>query len=224
MKYKKLLDVLYGTNRHDILEILNSAIYVADYHWSLKESLVFHTGFTFTTQNEKKLDLLYDYYKDILIKQVRNANKSFPQINGIIACKQDESVKYLNWYKEVLICSIHLDNNTFGGIPIDDSYCYLDSINSVKWTNKESGEESVITAFKIFDGEKLIKEYPLQRNFEYKLFWNGVRFKIYNEYNKEIDEDNPYEHYSESDAFYDATDGQLGYGGQEGWTSIGRGD
>ena len=61
MKYAKLLDILYGENLTDILNVLNQSVYATDYTIEDKNSIVVHSGFTFFTHKQKKIDLLYDF-------------------------------------------------------------------------------------------------------------------------------------------------------------------
>ena len=97
-------------------------------------------------------------------------------------------------------------------------------MNSICLINDEDKSERTINSIEIEDNEK-IKIFPLQKHLTEKIFIKGNKYSLYEpdmfDTDRGYDRDR-YENYSDNDAFYDATDGQLGDLGHEGWTYLGR--
>ncbi len=195
MKYSELLNVLYGENLTDILNVLNQSIYVTDYLIDDKNSIIVHSGFTFFTHKQKKIDLLYDIENEKIIRQVRNDDFSIPQINGIIATKNND--KYFNYFYEVVLTEILEGNNEDGTFyHLKDPYSYLniDEIEEIIVIDKEKNKEIKYNSLKIFSNGNIIKEIPLQKRLGEIIFFNGTLFKKYIPYD-EYYQDNNYEDY-----------------------------
>lgn len=89
--------------------------------------------------------------------------------------------------------------------------------------NEDTQEEISIDSFRIEENNEAYK-FPLNIHLSSTVFYGQGTFSKYTPefYEREYDEGDNYDDYSESDAFYDATDGQLGDMGDFGWTYLGR--
>jgi len=221
MKYSKLLYILYGDSLSDILNILNQSVYVTDYITEDKNSIVVHTGFTFLTHKQKKIDLLYDFKNETIIRQVRNDGFAIPQINGMFATKGDDN--YFNYFCDIVLTEIveeKDEESTFYHLKNPYTYLNINKINEITVIDKEKNNEITYTSFKISSNGILIKEIPLQKELEDIIFFDGDLFKKYisdDEYYQEEDDDDydddDYDddyHDYDRDTFNALTDGQLG--------------
>ena len=54
MKHSTLLEILYGDNLSEIINVLNKSIYAKNYEVKDEKQITVHTGFSFTLHTEKK--------------------------------------------------------------------------------------------------------------------------------------------------------------------------
>lgn len=227
MTHSEVFKILYGNNDGKIIELLNKSIYVTEQKFE-SDTFFIHTGFTFKMHSGKNVELIYDYFKRLLIRQPRNdETKSAPQIFGIWITKI--SSEYFNAMNGKIIVGIieKTDSTNILITDVQDYYKYigLNEINEIICQD-EDGLIETYNEFRIEDRkneESII--IPIQRKYEKLVHYDSrvfslysERIRIYNE-NKERERQTSYD-----DDFRAATDGQLDdydYG-EDGWTFLGR--
>lgn len=204
MDYAQLLSILYKGSLSEIIGALNKSVYVTDYSKPNDDSLVLHTGFSFSTHTGKELHVLFDLKNNIIIRQPKSL--TVPKLNGIIIMRQNSS--FFNRISDLFIFSE--PNSSFKNptlLPVNDP------INSISLFIGVDKAEKTITELS-FDYEGKAYSFPLQKHLKSEIFMKGNHFSKYEPeiyyQTDEMDDYDPYSDYSIEDALNDATDGQLG--------------
>ena len=195
MKYSELLEILYGKDYAKILDVINQAECVEEHSKPVEEYGVVHTGFSFVTQNNVKMELLFNngIIKKIL-RQVQNVYFPVPQINGLAVLKGNRNKRHFSRYLNRIDTQIEKNEN--GYELMNHEIRFVDAI--VKFTPYINGissrikgiteiivsesyweDDKIINSFKIIENSKTIKEFPLQRILDKVVFFNGTSFEKY---------------------------------------------
>lgn len=176
MKYSNVVQILYGTNRHLIIDLLNDSVYTTK-HNPVKQSTVISTGFGCKIQTDKFFEFLYDFDNEILIRQPR-PDQMYPLINGLAFQKGIDFYKgfYFQFY-QFIVSGVQKNNNERIShyVPLYTSVCSSDlDIKSVEV--KSNGKTVLYENFFVFDDNgTVIEKYPIQRIFE-KLYLGNETF------------------------------------------------
>lgn len=193
MKYSKLLEILYGKDIEKIINVLNQSIYVTDFTPNDSESLVLHTGFSFESHKNKRIDILYDLMTESIIRQVHNDRLSIPLICGIYAVKQNS--QYFNSFYEFIVTDVFENNNEKAGIQLlknPATYFNKNSIIEIIVIDKETKEENHISSINIHYNDSQIKETPLQKKLADKIYFGQNSFSHYIDNNEYCDDSEDY--------------------------------
>lgn len=231
MTFLEIIKKLYSNEISQVVEVLNKSIHVSDGLYKSSDFCV-HTGFTFVNQKGNKFELIYNGETEQIYRQPRISNNILPLIIGLSVGKGD-SIYFNGHYGQSVLILHELENGTESGVLYSikniEKYQYENPVNEIEVAKDGQDDFEFISKFKIIDKEdKLLFEFPLCMEFKQKIFYNGNN----NSFKKNIS-DLEYRDFEEdrfrnsslespNSTFYDATDGQLGELGEEGWTIIGR--
>ena len=189
MKYSEVLNNLYSNDLDGILKVLNQSIYVTDFVYHEKESIVIHTGFTFNSHKGKKFELLYDIHTKTIIRQIRNDSLTIiPQLNGVILVKNGQN--YFNSYTNIVVSEITLVNNNDEEFEIfklknPEVYRRNNKIEKIELIDEENNKELSLNSIKIIENNVVKHHVDLQKHLKEKIFYDGITFSKYlsdNEY------------------------------------------
>lgn len=178
MEYSELLTVIYGNDLSKIIRVLNQSLYATDFICNEEYPLIAHTGFSFDTHKGRRIDLLFHFKTKKIIRQARAYNFSLPQINGLIVTRMNE--KYINHFLELMVINISVDKNEeprFYYLKDSNKYIGKDLINEVIVTDEQKTQSITVESFKLVSNNKVVREFPLYRNFEHSIFFDGKVFK-----------------------------------------------
>jgi hypothetical protein len=180
MKYDELIKNLYSNSRAvfgNVLEVLEESVYITDCQEFAEEDIVIHTGFKYWTNKGQQVELLYHINKKIIIRQPYQPGLSPPTINGLVVL-QSENI-FFNGYNGKIVTQINIDGSfKYENIQLDVSNLpdVVDRIY-VKDDNDKSRELSSILVMDRI--KRNIKSYPLNREFNQTVYYNGVFFRQY---------------------------------------------
>lgn len=214
MDFLKLLNVLYGKDLASILSVLNSSVYVKKH---ITDGFVMHTGFSFSMHTEEQMDILYCLATGTIIRTPKTYSQT-PQILGILLKK--ENGEYFNAISRFYFPVISEEPVVRYVIKGLESYLSKKP-NDITIITEDTQEELLIQSLKVVNNNQTY-EFPLNIHLKSIVFYGHGSFRRYDPEPYQREYQNNYDYYSENDAFYDATDGQLGDLGDFGWTHLGR--
>ncbi len=174
MNFATLLRVLYGNDRRAIIKAINQSVYASD-HKTEKDEYAVHTGFSFTMQNNKKMELLYHPHTKTIIRQVlrRDAEEMLPSLTGVVYVKHGSP--YFNGVRPYIFTECHIEDDELS------KYSEIEDLKvlSKQWKNlcvaiKYSSEPH--TNLNLFINGLRNKEIPLNRLLFGKIYFNGDTF------------------------------------------------
>ncbi len=219
MKLCYILEVLNNSSIEKIVELLNSATYIRDYK-EKEDSFFIHIGFVFQIQTATKFELFFDLTTKNLIYQKRMKDSTMPCFLGIIYQKDGSYLK-------------HATSGVLGACSFNEEHVYFYETTKEK-IQKLEFECPVFTFFDDVDHHDLSKQkqFPLSKQVFQTIYFGNSRFQIYDPHTSYLADRENYDHesprmrdnndYDEYDSFWDATGGQVGDLGDEGWLSLGR--
>ena len=217
-KYLDLLKTLYGNSFSSILSVLNESVYVTDFS---SDKPLMHTGFSFSLHTGTKLDILFCPITNTIVRSPKTQSQ-VPQLIGLVVGKNEDShfTKIFESYIPVAVQPYQI-------YIIKDLEKYLSKKpEQIVLFKDDKTEEIIVESFKIEDEDNKIHEFPLNKHLAKTVFYGQSTFQEYtpNFFHRKYPEKHSdhYSDYSEGDAFYDATDGQLDDLGDFGWTFLGR--
>jgi hypothetical protein len=179
--YKEIA-TLYGDDDEAIIKLINSSIYVTDIKGEVN---ALHTGFNFSIQNGKILEIHYDLLSNMLIRQPRPENFNFPCILGLFCFKNEEDQYIRRFRKKIVIGFSNADllpEETLLVIcELKDELKYLEehfpSLIALKEELRTGSNE--YSNFEVRDSnDELITSLPLHRTYK-KLFYNSKVFSLH---------------------------------------------
>jgi len=117
MQYSEILNSLYHGTIEDVVHVLNMSIYSTNLNIE-NELFIIHTGFSFTTQNEKEMEIMAGFYqssnKILLICQPRAywSYRWIPSYNGMVI-KMPEQNCFLNQIDNKICKKIEETDNDY---------------------------------------------------------------------------------------------------------------
>jgi len=195
MNYLTVIKKLYGDDEDELLNVLNSAIYVEDYNFD-KKTLLIHTGFIFMTHKQKKMTLIYDLVNKAVIKQVHFESSILLPFNGVLFFQASDGFLY-NSNRAYLMVEICDNNEQFEIYELDNSVYNVEKCNpkNLIVKNEKLGKNTVINSILVKYDSKSNETFPLQKNSDIIFYFDGSSFDIYTEdinENDEIIEDRSY--------------------------------
>lgn len=147
---KIILESLFNRQDSIVIEMINKSIPIKKYHFKDKLFII-HSGFRFTTLDQKTFDILIDLSEldhPKLIHIPLSTENSFPLILGLVVFKK---VNYLDAFSTVIIVGLSKDNTKL--YPIESEI-----ENIINYNLKHS-------EFYIFNSvdNSIIKRFPLSR-------------------------------------------------------------
>jgi len=182
MYFATVLKNLYSGNQDLILEVINSSIYVDKYSGHDKTMLI-HTGYSFLTQHNKRMILLYDLETQKIITQVQNWPSKLPILAGLPVTR-GESRYFDSWYGALAIeCPEDSNNLDFQLIKESEIYSYTDHIDEVVMKHNETNQEFTAKGVKLLNSLGDSKIIPFSNECVYKFAFTGSYYMHESEWN-----------------------------------------
>jgi hypothetical protein len=242
-KYFDLLNVLYGNDYQKILAILNLSVRVEELEEKHRSDIVIHTGFIFKTQNDEKMELLYD--SNCVLRQIQNKYFPVKPINGLWLTYGNYNKTHYSKAFPAFRSFIHpfIERLSYGGERWSNIHIFLRNKEEKYIVSTVAGEltlertmikddfgeivieeykslnsEKKINTFKFFENEKIIKEFPLHKNLDRIVFFDGKSFTKYlteSEQKNRIIKKEDYSEYEKEVEFEDIIDEEEPISNQE---------
>src|ERR1700744_2971365 len=171
MLYSKILNSLYNGTTADIIDILNSSIYVTNLNKLNNELIIMHTGFSFNTHKGKAMELYSGFSVNnneiIIIRQSRNEWTNIPQANGLLM-KLTSKNYYLSEIEDGICYKIEEANNDYNLISQVENKNNLYNL-TLDYLTENFGLFTIKT-------EYCTSSFPWFRHFEEKIYLDGIKF------------------------------------------------
>lgn len=174
MTFASLLDTLYSDKRKSILNAINASVYSADFD-AKNDYVVLHTGFTFTMQNGKRMELLFDIESQTIIRQVQLPQADIlPGLTGTLYVKHFRP--YFNAIKDFIVTGCYLDDdNSFDLEEVRDLKEFSAQWKTRKVALKNSTEAHELMV--LYKANEVYKKLPLSKELTGRFFYNGDTFR-----------------------------------------------
>ncbi len=212
------LKAVYKNDLKEIISLLNDSFYITEYFTSNNSEYV-HTGVKFEIQTNQFLEVFYYFNGDVLVVQPPTEKINQEPKLGDIFIRED---KYIN---TPTILSL-----TFLGLRDDDRKIYNCEYADINKTPLTKDSYLTIPTFQSMGRIQEFKFYKRSIVLGTKIYLGNGRYEKYNpfldpnskESDDHIEDDDFDDSFSGRSSFYDATDGQLGDMGDDGWAYLGR--
>jgi hypothetical protein len=213
MRYSEVLQRLYSNDLNKVISVLQKSIYSTELDKRKDGIIAVHTGFTFVTHKSKLMEILVCFNENsneiIIIRQNRadwNYRK-IPLLNGLQLFGDKD---YFDRFYPLILAEVIEENDDYNlkGFEIKEPLKYLD-INLISEVQSDDSDE-VIKSIKIKIENNELIEYPLQRNYETKIYFDGKIFKEYILNDSNYEDDNHYNDYEERPSYEDWLNSEFG--------------
>lgn len=189
MKLNDILKVLHSNNDNAILRIINQSIYSDLYPYN-NDSLVIHTGFTYSNHKSKSFDLLFDLDNKKLINQVRTPGYCLPLICGIIYLRKTSNDKFFGTFlPQVIFKYFQIDERLAFG-QLKHPLLYMNETKEIKSIDIQFEKTDYsINSFEVEDENGNEISYPLNKIYNNRLYFNGDHYSFNSNFDDYYDED-----------------------------------
>jgi hypothetical protein len=161
MKLSEVIEGLYSYDIDKNIETINLSIWAKDYPFDVNNCSIIHTGFLFEMQNEKEMELFYDFVNNKLIRQPKfNDN---PVVLGLVYFFWNDWIKVWDYKMVVSVDEIKDELIVSSFEKAEEVFDYKD--------------------FQIISSENTepINLTELRKDFEKRLWFDGEKFEEINE-------------------------------------------
>jgi hypothetical protein len=159
---KDVLHILHNGNLDEVVSLLNKSSYVGDLP-SVSVRWIIHTGVKFRIQTGSEMELFFDLEHSVLIRQNHSANLAIPCVLGLYTKIRNGYIK-----NEIGILFTEV-SECFGFSSLSKEYSWIsaDSLDHKSFKTFKQDSEGAISD---------IREFPLSKNIEERLFFGNGRF------------------------------------------------